>query len=142
MTCAHLGFTCRADGRIRLNRNVAQDVLPEEGLMRRNSIVTAALALVALFAVAGCSGQPLSTREKGTLGGAGIGAATGAIIGAAVGAPGAGAAIGTAVGGVGGFAVGNAMQNQQNANAQTQQQVQQQQQQLEEQRQQIEQLKG
>lgn len=53
--------------------------------MRRNSIVTAALALVALFAVAGCSGQPLSTREKGTLGGAGIGAATGAIIGAAVG---------------------------------------------------------
>jgi len=50
--------------------------------MRRNSIVTAALALIALFAVAGCSGQPLSTREKGTLGGAGIGAVAGAIVGA------------------------------------------------------------
>jgi hypothetical protein len=140
MTCAHLGFTCRADGRIRLNRNVAQDVLPEEGLMRRNSIVTAALALVALFAVAGCSGQPLSTREKGTLGGAGIGAATGAIIGAAVGAPGAGAAIGGALGGVTGYAIGNEMQNNETANQQTQQQIQSQQQQIEQQRRQIQQL--
>jgi uncharacterized protein YcfJ len=79
--------------------------------MRRNSILTAAVALVALFIFSGCSGQPLSTREKGTLGGAGIGAATGAIIGAAVGAPGAGAAIGGALGGVTGYAIGNEMQN-------------------------------
>ena len=45
---------------------------------------------VLLFTVVGCT-QPLSTREKSTLAGGGLGAATGAIIGAAVGAPGAGA---------------------------------------------------
>ncbi|MGH7924474.1 MAG: glycine zipper family protein, partial [Candidatus Binatus sp.] len=73
--------------------------------MRKHALVTAALALAALFLIAGCSGEPLSTREKGTIGGTAIGAATGAIIGAAVGSPGAGAAIGAAVGGVGGFAV-------------------------------------
>jgi len=37
--------------------------------------VTISLAVAALFVIAGCSGTPLSTREKGTLGGAGIGAA-------------------------------------------------------------------
>jgi len=68
--------------------------------------------LVAIFLLSGCSGEPLSTREKGTGIGAVIGAGTGAIIGAAVGAPGAGAAIGGAIGGLGGFAVGNQMQNQ------------------------------
>src|SRR5258708_38924961 len=73
--------------------------------MRKHAIATGALALAALFIVAGCSGDPLSTREKGTLGGAGIGAATGAIIGAAVGAPLAGAAIGTAGGGGAGVVV-------------------------------------
>jgi len=112
----------------------------ETGGRRRNSIAAAALAVAVTFFLAGCSGQPLSTREKGTLGGAGIGAATGAIIGAAVGAPGAGAAIGGALGGVTGFAVGNEMQNQEVQNQQTQQQLQQQQQQLEQQRQQIQQL--
>ena len=50
-----------------------------------------------LLTVVGCS-TPLSTREKSTLAGGGIGAATGAIVGAAVGAPGAGAAIGGALG--------------------------------------------
>ena len=45
----------------------------------------------AIVTVVGCSGEPLSTREKGTFLGTGIGAATGAIIGAAVGAPLAGA---------------------------------------------------
>ncbi|MGB6563819.1 MAG: hypothetical protein WBE69_14560, partial [Candidatus Binataceae bacterium] len=54
------------------------------------------LAVVAALAMIGCSGQPLSTREKGTGIGALIGAGTGAIIGAAVGSPGAGAAIGGA----------------------------------------------
>src|SRR5713101_12298 len=97
---------------------------------RKGRFVTAAIAVAALFLVAGCSGTPLSTREKGTIGGAGIGAATGAIIGAAVGAPGAG------------FAIGNSMQNQEAANQQTQSQVQQQQQEIEQQRQQIQQLKG
>src|SRR5260221_13099259 len=92
--------------------------------MQRKSIVMATLALVALFAVAGCSGQPLSTREKGTLGGLGIGAVTGTTIGAAVGAPGAGAAIGGAIGGVGGYAVGNEMQNQRIAIPQSQEQIQ------------------
>jgi len=52
--------------------------------MRRNFILTAALALMALFIISGCSGQPLSTREKGTFIGTGVGAATGAIIGAAL----------------------------------------------------------
>ena len=52
------------------------------------------IAVAMLVAVAGCSGEPLSTREKGTGIGALVGAGTGAIIGAAVGAPGAGAAIG------------------------------------------------
>jgi uncharacterized protein YcfJ len=108
--------------------------------MQRKSIVMATLALAALFAIAGCSGQPLSTREKGTLGGLGIGAVTGTIIGAAVGAPGAGAAIGGAIGGVGGYAVGNEMQNRQIANRQTEHQIQSQQRQIEEQRRQLQHL--
>src|SRR6266436_536547 len=103
------------------------------------SIAIRAAAIV--LAAAGCAGEPLTTREKGTLLGGGLGAATGSIIGAAVGSPGAGAAIGGAIGGVGGFAVGNSMQNNENAQAQTQGQIQQQQQQLEQQRQQIQQLK-
>ncbi|MGH7865895.1 MAG: YMGG-like glycine zipper-containing protein, partial [Candidatus Binataceae bacterium] len=77
----------------------------------RAKIGVAAIALVGLFLMAGCSGQPLSTREKGTLGGAALGAGAGAIVGAAVGAPGAGAAIGGALGGVTGYAVGNSMQD-------------------------------
>ncbi len=109
--------------------------------MRFGKSMVAALALAGLVIATGCSGQPLSTREKGTLGGAGIGAATGAIIGAAVGSPGAGAAIGGAIGGIGCYAVGNAMQNQETANQQTQQQIQQQQQQIEQQRREIQQMK-
>ena len=71
-----------------------------------------ALALASGLLLAGCSGEPLSTREKGTLGGAAVGAAGGALVGAAVGAPAAGAAIGGAAGGVTGYAIGNHMQNQ------------------------------
>jgi len=104
-------------------------------------LATVALALVAALALAGCGGQPLSTREEGTLGGGALGAGTGAIIGAAVGHPGAGAAIGGVLGLGTGYVVGNSMQNNQNAQAQTQEQMQQQQQQLDQQRQQIEQLK-
>jgi len=108
---------------------------------RLGQAICVIMAAIALVVVAGCSGEPLSTREKGTLIGGGVGAATGAIIGAAVGAPGAGAAIGGAIGGVGGFAVGNSMQNNENQQKQTQSQISSQQQQIQQQQQQIQQLK-
>ena len=116
--------------------------LPEVYMFRSwKAIAVGMLCLAVLIGATGCSGQPLSTREKGTLIGGGLGAATGAIIGAAVGAPGAGAAIGGAIGGVGGFAVGNEMQNREAQQAQTQSQINQQQSEIERQRRQIEQLK-
>ena len=113
-------------------------------LVRTNagSIIKGLLVAIAIVAVMGCSGQPLSTREKGTFIGTALGAGTGAIIGAAVGAPGAGAAIGAGVGALGGFAVGNEMQNQETATAQTQAQISSQQKQIESQQQQIQQLKS
>lgn len=49
--------------------------------MRKGAISTVLMAVAAVLFIAGCSGQPLSTREKGTLLGGGLGAATGAIIG-------------------------------------------------------------
>jgi phage tail tape-measure protein len=120
-------------------------LIPEEGKSTMRSIasklITVAVAVVMLFAVTGCSGQPLSTREKGTGIGALAGAATGAIIGAAVGAPGAGAAIGGALGAGGGFLVGNALQNQEVQTKQTQTQIDSQQREIEQQRRQIEGLK-
>src|SRR5260370_25575785 len=61
-------------------------------------ILGAAFLLAGCFVLTGCSGQPLSTREKGTLGGGVLGAGAGAIVGAAVGHPAAGAAIGGALG--------------------------------------------
>jgi uncharacterized protein YcfJ len=69
------------------------------------------LGALVLAGAVGCSGQPLPTREKGTLLGGGLGAAGGAIIGAAAGAPGAGAAIGGVLGAGGGYLIGNALQN-------------------------------
>jgi hypothetical protein len=90
------------------------------------------IAAAMLVAVAGCSGQPLSTREKGTGIGALLGAGTGAIIGAAVGSPGAGTC----------FVLGNAMQNQEVKQQQTQSQLQSQQSEIEQQRRQIERLKS
>ncbi|HKD68791.1 MAG TPA: glycine zipper domain-containing protein [Candidatus Binataceae bacterium] len=118
--------------------------IPLEVYMFRSwkSIAVGLLCLAVLIGATGCSGQPLSTREKGTLLGGGIGAATGAIIGAAVGAPGAGAAIGGAIGGVGGFAVGNAMQNQEAQQAQTQSQIDSQQREIQRQRREIQSLKS
>ena len=98
-------------------------------------------AVVMALAVIGCSGQPLSTREKATGIGALAGAGTGAIIGAAVGAPGAGAAIGGALGAGGGFLVGNELQNQQAKQNQTQTEINSQQREIEQQRHQIEQFK-
>ena len=110
---------------------------PNRGLM-----TAAAIALVGAFALAGCSGQPLSTREKGTIGGGVIGAGTGAIIGAAVGAPGAGAAIGGALGAGTGYVVGNALQNQEITSQQQQGQINYQQREIQSQRRQIQQLQG
>lgn len=103
--------------------------------------VAAMLAVVMALAVAGCSGQPLSEREKGTGVGALIGAGTGAIIGAAVGAPGASAAIGGALGAGGGFLVGNELENQQVSHNQTEAQINSQQQEIEHQRREIDQVK-
>jgi uncharacterized membrane protein len=113
-------------------------------LVRTNvvSIVKGLCVAVAMVVVMGCSGQPLSTREKGTFIGTGVGAATGAIIGAAVGNPLAGAAIGGGIGALGGYAVGNEMQNNENQQAQTQAQISSQQRQIESQQRQIQQLKS
>jgi osmotically inducible lipoprotein OsmB len=105
-------------------------------------VAVGAIALVGALALAGCSGQPLSTREKGTLGGGVLGAGTGAIIGAAVGHPGAGAAIGGALGAGTGYVVGNSLQNQEVTSQQQQGQINYQQRELQSQRRQIQQLQS
>jgi hypothetical protein len=64
-----------------------------------------------LFTLAGCS-RSLTTREKFTLAGGGIGAATGAALGAAIAAPATGAAIGGTLGGAGGALIGDRIQAQ------------------------------
>jgi hypothetical protein len=71
-----------------------------------------ALAAAMLAGAIGCSGEPLTTREKGTLAGGAIGAGGGALVGAAVGAPGAGAAIGGVTGAGAVYLIGNHMQNE------------------------------
>jgi outer membrane lipoprotein SlyB len=75
----------------------------------RTQVITATVGAL-LLTVVGCS-QPLSTREKSTLVGGGLGAATGAIVGATVGAPGAGAAIGGALGAGAGALTGDQVQS-------------------------------
>ena len=102
--------------------------------------VIAAVALVVVV-FGGCSGQPLTTREKGTLAGGVLGAGTGAIIGAAVGHPGAGAAIGGGIGAVGGGLIGNELQNREIEEHHLQHQVASQGKQIEQQRRQIEELR-
>jgi osmotically inducible lipoprotein OsmB len=78
---------------------------------RWQRIGVTALAALMLAGVTGCSGAPLTTREKGTLAGGAIGAGSGALVGAAVGAPGAGAAIGGVTGAGAGYLIGNQLQN-------------------------------
>jgi osmotically inducible lipoprotein OsmB len=73
-----------------------------------------AIAIAGALTMSACSGQPLSTREKGTLGGGAIGAGGGALVGLAVGHPFAGAAIGGVVGAGVGMAIGNSLQNSEN----------------------------
>ena len=60
--------------------------------------------------LAGCAGE-LTTREKGTLGGAALGAGAGAIIGSAAGNTGTGALIGAGLGALTGVIVGDALQD-------------------------------
>ena len=88
-------------------------MLPLEGMKVKKTLITTIGAIALAASLAGCSGEPLSTREQGTLIGTGVGAAGGAVVGSAVGHPLAGAAIGGAAGGATGFAVGNHIQNQQ-----------------------------
>ena len=103
--------------------------------------VTIALAAIMVLAMFGCEGQPLSTREKGTLLGGGLGAASGAIVGAATGSPGAGAAIGGLLGAGTGFIAGNEFQNREVHERQIEAQLRSQQAEIERQRREIEQLK-
>lgn len=105
---------------------------------KRLGRVGAAFALLALLA--SCS-QPLSTREKSTLIGGGLGAATGAIIGSAVGNPGAGAAIGGALGAGTGALVGDRFQKRDTELEESQRQIGEQQQEIARNRQLLEELK-
>lgn len=91
--------------------------------------------------VSGCYGTPLTTREKGLLGGGVLGAGTGAIVGAAVGHPGAGAAIGGGLGALTGGVIGNELQNREYAERNLQHQLYSQQREVRAQRREIEQLK-
>lgn len=68
------------------------------------------MAVGLTLAVAGCS-TPLSTREKGAIGGAAVGAGAGAVIGSASGHTGTGALIGAGVGAVSGALIGDAIQS-------------------------------
>jgi uncharacterized protein YcfJ len=103
--------------------------------------INVVLAAMMVVAMVGCEGQPLSTREKGTLAGGGLGAATGAIIGAATGSPGAGAAIGGLLGAGTGFLAGNEFQNREVHEKHLEAQLREQQAELERQRHEIEQLR-
>jgi osmotically inducible lipoprotein OsmB len=75
----------------------------------RNIILT--IAIAGAVTLSACSGQPLTTREKGTLGGGAIGAGRGAPVGLAVGHPLAGAAIGGVVGAGTGMPIRNSLQD-------------------------------
>jgi osmotically inducible lipoprotein OsmB len=81
--------------------------------MTAKQLLKISILSVTLFGIVGCAGEPLSTREKGTLIGGVAGAGGGALIGAAVGHPGAGAAIGGLGGAATGYAIGNHEQNEQ-----------------------------
>jgi osmotically inducible lipoprotein OsmB len=85
--------------------------------MHLKRIIAIVFSLLMMVAVIGCSGEPLSTREKGTLLGGAAGAGAGALIGSAVGHPGAGAAIGGLGGAAAGYGIGNHMQNEQDQRA-------------------------
>jgi uncharacterized protein YcfJ len=98
---------------------------------RLKTAVVGLFGLLMLVGLIGCSGQPLTTREKSTLLGGGLGGVGGTIIGAATDEPGAGAAIGTVLGAGGGFLVGNELQNNQIQERRTEAQLGQQQHEIE-----------
>ena len=93
-----------------------------ETIQKRISKVSVFLLAGTLFA-AGCTGGPLSTREKGAGIGALGGAAAGGLVGAAVGHPGAGAAIGGGLGLGAGALVGDQLQGHEITNYRQQQQI-------------------
>lgn len=99
-----------------------------------------AMGLAVTLVLAGCSGGPLTTREKGAGIGALGGAAAGGIVGAAVGRPGTGAAIGGALGLGAGALIGDQIQGQEITNYNQQQQINRNQSEIERNRQQIQQL--
>ena len=105
-------------------------------------VLGAAFLLAGCVVLTGCSGEPMSTRAKGTLGGGVLGAGAGAIVGAAVGHPAAGAAIGGALGAGTGYVVGNSLQNQEATSQQQQGQIQYQQREIQSQRHQIQALQA
>jgi phage tail tape-measure protein len=101
----------------------------------------AAVFVLLLAGISGCSGGSLTTREKGLGIGALGGAAAGGIIGAAVGHPGAGAAIGGVLGAGTGYVVGDQLQGQENKQADQQRQIQSNQAELDRQKRELDQLK-
>jgi hypothetical protein len=85
--------------------------------MQLKQLIAVVLSILMTIAIIGCSGEPLSTREKGTLLGGAAGAGAGALVGAATGHPGAGAAIGGLGGAALGYGIGNHLQNEQDQRA-------------------------
>jgi outer membrane lipoprotein SlyB len=104
-------------------------------------VVTAFFAALLFITAVGCSGGPMTTREKGAGIGALGGAAVGGIIGAAVGHPGAGAAIGGTLGLGTGALLGDQLQGQENRQADQQRQIDSNQAELDRQRRELETLK-
>lgn len=85
------------------------------GMVNKGSaprIFLAVLIATLLLTSAGCSGGPLTTREKGAGLGAILGAGSGAIIGSTVGHAAAGAAIGGPVGLLVGALIGDQLMGQ------------------------------
>jgi hypothetical protein len=81
--------------------------------MQLKRLIALLFSIMMMLALIGCYGQPLTTREEGTLLGGAAGLGAGALVGSAVGSPGAGAAIGGVGGALAGYGIGNYMQNQQ-----------------------------
>jgi|GEM_PF-939007 osmotically inducible lipoprotein OsmB len=104
--------------------------------MRKIIIFSACLVMVV-----GCSGQALSNRERGVVGGAAAGAGLGAIIGAATGHAGVGTAIGGGLGAITGGVIGNEADKTDAADAEREERLRRQEEQLRQQQREIEELK-
>jgi outer membrane lipoprotein SlyB len=132
------------EGRFRIpTHNLEYKVCEKRGEIavtaRRQVGISVGVVVLACF-LGACS-QPLSTREKGTLLGGGIGAASGAIIGSTVGSPGAGAAIGGAMGALTGGLIGDQFQGLEHRASYQQSQINRQSRELRRQRREIQKLK-